>query len=116
MDQATSVIVACSKRSDSGERCEVKKAMKSRGGLPRFYFFALLFSSHRSPLSECLEQASVIGSPANTAGNPNTVLANRIIKCIYAVLLANKIIRCIYLCSCVFMSRFGRDLNPIRDG
>ena len=25
--------VACSKRSDSGERCEVKKAMKSRGGL-----------------------------------------------------------------------------------
>ena len=26
-------IVACSKRSDSGERCEVKKAMKSRGGL-----------------------------------------------------------------------------------
>ena len=44
------------KRSDSGERCEVKKGMKSRGGLgrevrelplsplplPRFYFFALL--------------------------------------------------------------------------
>ena len=25
--------IACSKRSDSGERCEVKKAMKSRGGL-----------------------------------------------------------------------------------
>ena len=62
--------IACSKRSDSGERCEVKKAMKSRGGLerevrfplsplllPRFYFFALLFTSHRSPLSECLEQA-----------------------------------------------------------
>ena len=24
--------VACSKHSDSGERCEVKKAMKSRGG------------------------------------------------------------------------------------
>ena len=23
--------LACSKRSDSGERCEVKKAMKSRG-------------------------------------------------------------------------------------
>ena len=62
--------VACSKRSDSGERCEVKKAMKSRGELgrevrfplsplplPRFYFFALLFTSHRSPLSERLEQA-----------------------------------------------------------
>ena len=27
--------VACSKRSDSGERCRVKKAMKSRGGLGR---------------------------------------------------------------------------------
>ena len=28
-------MVACSKRSDSGERCEVKKAMNSRGGLGR---------------------------------------------------------------------------------
>ena len=27
--------VACSKRSDSGEGCGVKKAMKSRGGLGR---------------------------------------------------------------------------------
>ena len=27
--------LACSKRSDSGERCGVKKAMKSRGGLGR---------------------------------------------------------------------------------
>ena len=48
----------------------MKKAMKSRGGLgrevrfplsplllPCFYFFALLFTSHRSPLSERLEQA-----------------------------------------------------------
>ena len=38
--------------------------MKSRGGLgplllPRFYFFALLFISHRSPLSERLEQANI---------------------------------------------------------
>ena len=50
-------------------------------------------------------------------GNPNAVLANRIIRCIYAV-LATKIIRSIYLtvCSSVFMSRFGRDLNLIRDG
>ena len=48
-------------------------------------------------------------------GSPNAVLVNRIIKCIYAVILANKIIRCIYLRSCVFMSRFKRDLNPIRD-
>ena len=36
------------------------------------------------------------------------------IRCIYAV-LANKI-RYIFLCSCVFMSRFGGDLNPMRDG
>ena len=62
--------LACSKRSDSGERCGVEKAMKSRGGLgrevrfplsplllPRFYFFALPFTLHRSPLSERLEQA-----------------------------------------------------------
>ena len=34
-----------SKRSDSGERCEVKKAMKSRGGLGREVRFPL------SPLS-----------------------------------------------------------------
>ena len=54
-------VLACSKRSDSGERCGVEKAMKSRGGLgrevPRFYFFALPFTLHRSPLSERLEQA-----------------------------------------------------------
>ena len=53
--------VAFSKRSDSGERCRVKKAMKSIVSLlllPRFYFFALLFTSHRSPLSERLEQAN----------------------------------------------------------
>ena len=34
--------LACSKRSDSGERCEVKKAMKNRGGLgtpPSLLFF-----------------------------------------------------------------------------
>ena len=59
-------LVACSKRSDSGERCRVKKAMKSWGGLgrevtplllPRFYFSRSLSTSHRSPLSERLEQA-----------------------------------------------------------
>ena len=56
--------IACSKRSDSGERCEVKKAMKSRGGL-LFYFFALLFTLYRSPLSERLEQASCWSSLAD---------------------------------------------------
>ena len=48
-------------------------------------------------------------------GNPNAVLAYRIIRCIYAV-LANEIIICTYFCSCVIMSRFGRDLNLIIDG
>ena len=51
-------VTSRSKRSDSGERCEVKIAMKGRGGLgrgagtplspsplPRFYFFALPFST-----------------------------------------------------------------------
>ena len=53
-------MLACSKRSDSGERCEVKKAMKSRGGLGRevLLFFRAPFTSHRSPLSERLEQAT----------------------------------------------------------
>ena len=48
--------IACSKRSDSGERCEVKKAMKSRGDSPSF----LLRTAPRylnAPLSELLEQA-----------------------------------------------------------
>ena len=39
--------VACSKRSDSGERCEVKKAMKSRGGLGREVRERSLYNSHR---------------------------------------------------------------------
>ena len=34
----TCFAIACSKRSDSEERCEVKKAMKSRGGLGREAF------------------------------------------------------------------------------
>ena len=46
-------------------------------------------------------------------GNPNAVLANRRIRCIYAV-LANKIIRCIYLCSFVFMSRLALEGISIR--
>ena len=71
-------LIACSKRSDSGERCGVEKAMKSRGGLgrevrfplsplllPRFYFFALPFTLHRSPLSERLEQATGLITPAD---------------------------------------------------
>ena len=50
----------------SGERCEVKKVI-----LPRFYFFALLFTSHLSPLSECLEQATV-----NSCSRCNLLLYN----------------------------------------
>ena len=42
--------LACSKRSDSGERCEVKKAMKSRGELGREVRFPL----SPPPPSPCL--------------------------------------------------------------
>ena len=37
--------LACSKRSDSGERCEVKKAMKSRP----FFYFSLSFLNRNAP-------------------------------------------------------------------
>ena len=49
--------VACSRRSDSGERCEVKRSAKNKsvGGGQVIAFF----TSHRSPLSERLEQARV---------------------------------------------------------
>ena len=39
-----------------GERCGVFPLSPLL--LPRFYFYALLFTSHRSPLSERLEQAT----------------------------------------------------------
>ena len=53
-------VLACSKPSDSGERYEVKKAMKSRGRLgtsppPSLFLFCAPFSL---PLSERLEQAT----------------------------------------------------------
>ena len=41
------VVLACSKRSDSGERCEVKKAMKSRGGLA--FIFSRSFLLRTAP-------------------------------------------------------------------
>ena len=66
--------IACSKRSDSGEQCEVKKAMKSRGvplPLPHFYFFVFLYTSHHSPLSERLEQASFCNAQLFINPNPN---------------------------------------------
>ena len=61
-------MIACSRRSDSGERCEVKGARKnkSEGGgevtsLPSPpLLFIPFFTSHRSPLSERLEQAKVM--------------------------------------------------------
>ena len=52
--------IACSRRSDSGERCEVKKErekIKAREESPPLLFIAF-FTPHRSPLSERLEQAS----------------------------------------------------------
>ena len=50
--------IACARRSDCGERYEVKEAIPLP--LPRFYFFVLLFTSDRSPLSERLEQAKLV--------------------------------------------------------
>ena len=35
LEVSKEITLACSRRSDSGERCEVKKAIKSRGGLGR---------------------------------------------------------------------------------
>ena len=49
--------LGCSRRSDSGERCEVKRsAKKLKANSPPLLFIAF-FTSHRSPLSERLEQA-----------------------------------------------------------
>ena len=89
-EEGAALILACSKRSDSGERCEVKKAMKSRGELgrevrfplsplplPRFYFFALLFTSHRSPLSERPEQATLIYGRHSKESLPSLPLSTR---------------------------------------
>ena len=42
-------IVACCKSSDSGERCEVKKAMKSRGGLGIAFIFSRSFLLRTAP-------------------------------------------------------------------
>ena len=55
LSNCLTLTLAWSKRSDSG----VKKAMKSGGGTPSFLFFARLFTSHCSPLSERLEQATL---------------------------------------------------------
>ena len=47
--------LACSRRSDSGERCEVKRSAKKIKSSPPLLFTAF-FTLHRSPLSERLEQ------------------------------------------------------------
>ena len=52
-----------------------EKAMKSRGGLGRevrFYFFALLFTLHRSPLFERLEQANMYKKILASLKTPTT--------------------------------------------
>ena len=43
-------IIACSKRSDSGERCEVKKEIKSRGGLSPSLAFIFRAPFYFAPL------------------------------------------------------------------
>ena len=53
----SSFYLACYRRSDSGEQCEVKRIAKNYIPSPPLLFSAF-FTSHRSPLSLCLEQAS----------------------------------------------------------
>ena len=61
--------VACSKRSDSGEQCEVKKAMKSRGGLGREVREPSLTSS---PPSLLFFRAPFYFAPLPTIWTPGT--------------------------------------------
>lgn len=54
-------LLACSKRSDSGKRCEVKKAMGDWGercSSSLAFIFSRTFLLLRSPLSERLEMAN----------------------------------------------------------
>ena len=72
----TQLILACSRRSHSGEQCEVKRSAKNKnekgGGVrealpsPPLLFIAF-FTSHPSPLSERLEQAKLIFTAGGTA-------------------------------------------------
>ena len=50
-------MLACSRRSDSGERCEVKRGAKKAQFPSTFHRF---FTSHRSPVSARLEQAAAV--------------------------------------------------------
>ena len=57
----TATALVCSKRSDSGAKWRKRWNVEGDWGeflLHRCYFFALLFSSHRSSLSERLERAT----------------------------------------------------------
>ena len=67
--RSTSVSLACSKRSDSGERCEVKKGMKSRGGLGREVRGSL---SHLSPSLAFIFSRSFYFAPLPTIWTPGT--------------------------------------------
>ena len=71
IEKEVGALLACSRRSDSGERCEVKGARKNKsegGGEVREgtslpsppLLFISFFTSHRSPLSERLEQARAL--------------------------------------------------------
>ena len=74
IEKKVGALLACSRRSDSGERCKVKGARKnksegggevreggSRTSLPSPpLLFIAFFTSHRSPLSERLEQARAL--------------------------------------------------------
>ena len=83
--------LACSRRSDSGERCEVKrsaKKIKAREGrgergnstsLPRPpLLFIAFFTSHRSPLSERLEQAKILDTKVTSSLREHPVFSAQV--------------------------------------
>ena len=57
-------VVACSRRSDSGERSKKEREKNKSEGVP--LLFIAIFTSHRSPLSERLEQAIFVGTRSKT--------------------------------------------------
>ena len=92
-----------------------KESDESRGGLgrevreplllPRFYFFALLFTSHRSPLSERLEQANRLQVCPSVTPTVFTVLFILFLSCFDRL----------FLVFAQFGSGFGLNFGNVRD-
>ena len=90
-----------------------KESDESRGGLgrevllllPRFYFFALLFTSPRSPLSERLEQANRLQVCPSVTPTVFTVLFILFLSCFDRL----------FLVFAQFGSGFGLNFGNVRD-